>query len=752
MSLSVGKALRKAHSHAMAGELAAAEELYKQVLSKFPKNKKAIQGYQKLKTRVASKGLSNSESPQEQIQELINLYNQGQYEKVLDTAKLLISLFPKVITLHYIQGASYAALKRYDAAIDSYKQAIKIKPDFAEAYNNLGDALKDKGELDAAIDSYKQAIKIKPDFAEAYNNMGIALKDKGELDAAIDSYKQAIKIKPDFAEAYNNMGTSLQNVGELDAAIDNYKQAIKIKPDFAEAYNNMGTSLQNMGELDAAIDSHKQAIKIKPNYASAYNNIGIALKDKGELDAAIDNYKQALTIKPDYEIARAQKLHQQAHICDWMAIEQDNEAIPKLGTFIQSVSPFGILSLEDAPELHRLRSEIYAKSKFPQKTLPPSPRPTQKPKRLRIGYFSADFYNHATMYLMAKVFEAHDTEQFEIYAYSFGPEENDEMRQRLINAVDVFDDVKEMSDKDIALLARQDKIDIAVDLKGFTKDSRTGIFSYRAAPIQISYLGYPGTMGAGFIDYIIADKVVIPEEDKPYYSESVIYLPHSYQVNDNTRVISGRSVTKFSLRLPEQGFVFCCFNQNYKISPAEFNIWMRLLTKIKGSVLWLLKSNKWAESNLRVEAEKWGVSGDRLIFAERLPQAEHLARQKLADLFLDTFNVNAHTTASDALWSGLPIVTKLGQGFAARVAGSLLAAIDMPELITDTEQDYEALILDLATNPERLGAIKIKLAANRLSKPLFDTELFTKHLEDGYQRAYQQYFDGKKPEAIYVPE
>jgi predicted O-linked N-acetylglucosamine transferase (SPINDLY family) len=326
------------------------------------------------------------------------------------------------------------------------------------------------------------------------------------------------------------------------------------------------------------------------------------------------------------------------------------------------------------------------------------------------------------------------------------------MRQRLINAVDVFDDVKEMSDKDIALLARQDKIDIAVDLKGFTKDSRTGIFSYRAAPIQISYLGYPGTMGAEFIDYIIADKVVIPEKDKPYYRESVIYLPHSYQVNDNTRVISDRLVTKFSMRLPEQGFIFCCFNQNYKISPAEFNIWMRLLTKIKGSVLWLLKSNKWAESNLRLEAEKWGISGDRLIFAERLPQAEHLARQKLADLFLDTFNVNAHTTASDALWSGLPVVTKLGQGFAARVAGSLLAAIDMPELITETEQDYEALILDLATNPERLGAIKIKLAANRLSKPLFNTELFTKHLEDGYQRAYQQYFDGKKPEAIYVPE
>ncbi|MGY8790552.1 MAG: O-linked N-acetylglucosamine transferase, SPINDLY family protein [Pseudomonadales bacterium] len=278
------------------------------------------------------------------------------------------------------------------------------------------------------------------------------------------------------------------------------------------------------------------------------------------------------------------------------------------------------------------------------------------------------------------------------------------------------------------------------------------MFAYRAAPIQISYLGYPGTMGADFIDYIIADKVVIPPIHQTSYSESIIHLPYSYQVNDNTKMVSDRSITRIEMGLPEHGFVFCCFNQNYKISPAEFNIWMRLLGKVDGSVLWLLKSNKWAESNLRVEAEKRGVSGDRLIFAEKLPQAEHLARQKLADLFLDTFNVNAHTTASDALWAGLPVVTKLGQGFAARVAGSLLSAIDMPELITDTEQDYEALILDLATNPERLGAIKLKLAANRLSKPLFNTELFTKHLEDGYQRAYQHYFDGKTPEAIYVPE
>ena len=752
MSLPVDKALRKAQNHIKTGELAEAEELYKQVLSKFPKNKQAIEGYQKLKAGIASKGSSNSEPPQEKVDELMNLYNQGQHEKALETAKPLISLFPKAINLHNIQGASYAALKRYDAALDSYKQAIKIKPDFVEAYNNMGIALQDNGELDAAIENYNKALKIKPDYAEAYNNMGEALKDKGELDAAIDSYRQTLKIKPDFTEAYYNMGNALKDKGELNAAIDSYKQAIKIKPCHAKAYNNMGIIINDKGDSDAAIENYNKALKIKPDYAEAYYNMGIALKDKGELDVAIDSYKQALKFKPNYELARSAKLHRQAHICDWAAIKEDSEAIPNLGTLAQSVSPFGILSLEDAPERHRLRSEIYAKKEFSQKPLPLAPRSTQKPDRLRIGYFSADFHLFPGMHLMAGLFEKHDRNKFEVFAYSYGPPKDDSMRRRLIKAFDVFIDVSELSDKDVTLLARKDKIDIAIHRNGYTKNSRSGIFAYRAAPIQINFLGYPGTMGASFIDYIIADKVVIPDELQHCYSEKLLLLPHTYQPNDNTREISVRGITKFEMGLPEQGFVFCCFNQNYKISPAEFNIWMRLLGKVEGSVLWLLKSNKWAEDNLRLEAENRGISRERLIFAEKKPQAEHLARHRLADLFIDTFNYNAHTTTSDALWSGLPVVTKLGKGFAARVAGSLLAAIDMSELITDTEQDYEALILDLATHPEHLGAIKLKLAANRLSKPLFNTELFTKHLEDGYQRAYQQYFDGKEPEAIYVPE
>jgi protein O-GlcNAc transferase len=755
MSLSVDKALRKAQSHVKEGELAEAEELYKQVLSKFPKNKKAIQGYQKLKAGITSKGALKSELPQENVDELMNLYNQGQFEKALEKTKLLVSLFPNTIaisSINNIQGACHAALQRYDAAIDCYKEAIKIKPNYADAHMNKGSALQNKGELDAAIESFKKTLSLNPNNPIAYFNMGNALKEKGKIDNAVESYKKALKLKPDYAEAYNNLGIVLKELGDLEAAIINYEKAIEIKPNYAEAYNSKGVALKEKGEIDASIDSYKQALKIKPDYEEPYYNIGNAVQNKGELDAAIESYKQALKIKPDYELARSAKLFQQAYICDWTAIKEDSEAIAKLGTLAQSISPFEILSLEDAPERHRLRSEIYAENKFPQQPLPLASRPTEKPKKIRIGYFSADFHTFPGMHLMAGLFEKHDRNKFEIFAYSYGPEKNDSMRQRLIAAFDAFDDVREMTDVNIALLARQDKIDIAIHRNGYTAKSRSGIFAYRAAPIQVNFLGYPGTLGADFADYIIADMVVIPARQQPSYTENIILLPHSYQPNDNTRVISELSMTRIEMGLPEQGFVFCCFNNNYKISPAEFDIWMRLLGKVEGSVLWLLKSNKWAEDNLQREAEKRGISSGRLIFAEKKPQAEHLARHRLADLFMDTFNYNAHTTASDALWSGLPVVTKLGQGFAARVAGSLLTAIGMPELITDTEQEYEALILDLAINPERLALIKKKLAANRLSKPLFNTELFTKHLEDGYQRAYQQYFDGKEPEAIYVPE
>ena len=348
--------------------------------------------------------------------------------------------------------------------------------------------------------------------------------------------------------------------------------------------------------------------------------------------------------------------------------------------------------------------------------------------------------------------EQHNRDEFEVFGYSLHGNQQDELGPRLINSFDRFVDVQNMSDKDVAHKVRQDGIDIAIDLNGYTQYSRTEIFAYRAAPIQINYLGFPGTTGTDFIDYIVADRYIIPPENQKYFSEKVLYLPNTYMPTDNGRELSERHITRRDMGLPEDAFVFCCFNNNYKITSSEFDIWMRLLNKVEGSVLWLRPSNKWAELNIKKEAQKRKVDPERIMFAGKVPMDEHLARHKLADLFIDTFAFNAHSTAAEALWAGLPLVTKAGQGFAARVAGSLVKAIGLPELITESEEEYEALALKLATHPEHLAQIKTKLASNLLTQPLFDTEQYTKHLETAYQMAYRRYFNAQEKEHIFVPK
>ena len=582
--------------------------------------------------------------------------------------------------------------------------------------------------------------------------MGVTLREQGKQEEAIEAYNKAIAIKSDDADAYNNMGTALQDQHKLEEAIEAYNEALTLKPDYAEAYYNMGNALKEQSKLEEAIEFYNKAIAVKPDYAESYYNMGTALQEQHKLEEAIEAYNKALTLKPDYEAARTQKLHQQALFCDWDSIAEDVHLIPELGMSEKDVPPFAFLSLEDSPERHLTRSKIYAKVSFSQKTLPPKLRPSNMPKRLRVGYFSADFKEHPASYLMFKVIECHDRSLFDVYGYSIGQPKLDKMREKISRAFDVFRDIHSLSDIEALKIIHDDKIDIAIDLTGYTMHGRTELFSYRPAPVQINYLGYPGTLGTNFIDYIISDQTLIPKSFREFYTEKPIYLPHTYWPTDNTRIISQKVQTKEDMKLPSDGFVFCCFNNNYKISPVEFDIWMRLMAKVDGSVLWLLKSNELVKENLKKEAEARGISGDRVIFAEKVENSEHLARHRMADLFLDTFNYNAHTTASDALWAGLPLVTKLGKGFAARVAGGLLDAVGLPELVTETEQDYEALILELATNPMKLAKIKEKLANNRLTQPLFNTELYTRHLENGYQQAYQNYFDGNLPQTIIVPK
>jgi predicted O-linked N-acetylglucosamine transferase (SPINDLY family) len=576
------------------------------------------------------------------------------------------------------------------------------------------------------------------------------LREKELFAEAMESYRRALDLKPGFAEAHNNLGNAHKDEGSFHEAVESYRRAAELKPGYPEAHYNLGITLEELGSSQRAAVCLKRAIALRPDYAEAHFRLGSLLADRDHREAALACYRRALEIKPDYANALAKKLRQQAHLCDWKLWGEFDAVATTLGIEGEAVAPFTLLALEDHPARHRLRAENIARELFKAISLPARPRPPTRPARLRIGYFSADFRAHAVMYLMARLLEVHDRGRFAIFAYSYGQEETDAMRERVKQSVDCFRDVKNRPSREIAALARADGIDIAIDLQGYTGNTQSDIFSFRPAPVQINYLGYPGTMGSDFYDYIIADDVVIPERERDSYSEQIIYLPHSYLVSDDTRAISERHLSRSEFGLPEEGFVFCCFNGHYKISPREFDIWMRLLNRIDGSVLWL-RSSRWAEDNLRREAEVRGVAGERIIFAGHVEgMDEHLARHRLADLFLDTFNFNSHTTASDALWAGLPVVTKAGRGFAARVSASLLTALGLPELITETEDGYEALALDLARNRDKLDAIRLKLAKNRRSEPLFDTELFARHLESAFEQAYELYFRGERPRTIRV--
>jgi predicted O-linked N-acetylglucosamine transferase (SPINDLY family) len=427
-------------------------------------------------------------------------------------------------------------------------------------------------------------------------------------------------------------------------------------------------------------------------------------------------------------------------MCDWRMIDyQTHQIEAAIHSGQKAARPFHVLAWSDDPDLQLRTAQTYCKSLYPASDELGSIRSDYGHAKLKIGYYSADFHNHATAVLMAELFESHDGTKFEIYGFSFGPNVDDDMRKRVAGAFTQFIDVSRLSDAEVAQLSRELEIDIAIDLKGYTHDCRTGIFSYRCAPIQVNYLGYPGTMGAPYMDYILADHTLIPPALERHYSEKVIRLPHSYQVNDSKRSISDRVFNKQELGLPEEGFVFCCFNNNYKILPGTFDCWMRLLNAVDGSVLWLLADNPTVVQNLQEEARRRGVEPSRIVFAPRMPLDEHLARHRLADLFIDTFPCNAHTTASDALWAGLPVLTLMGQSFASRVAASLLNALNLPELIVQSPQDYEKTALELALHPEYLAQIKVKLQRARNESPLFKGASFAKQLESAFEEMHRQH-------------
>ena len=673
------------------------------------------------------------------------------YEAALTNFDMAVALKAEYAEAYLYRGLVLKNLGRFQAALESYDKAVQFKPDYAVAYNLRGVVLGDLNRHRLAIESYDKAIQIKADFVEAHINRGVSLRELRQFQAAVESYDKALQIKPDHSGAHNNRGVALFDLRLLPAAIASYDKAVQFGPDNADAYNNRGVALRALKQPAAALADYDRAIKIRPDHADAYCNRGSALGDLKQLQAAVDSYEKALAIKPDYEFLRGTWLHAKMHLCDWNGIDDKIADLAERIERNEKVAPsFPVLALTGSLALQRKAAEIWAKANCPPNSELGPISKHRRHDKIRIGYYSADFYNHATAYLMAGLFELHNRDRFEIFGFSFGPDINDYMRQRVSGAFDKFVDVRHRSDRDIAELSRSLDIDIAVDLKGFTQDERAGIFARRAAPLQVSYLGYPATMGVDYMDYIIADPIVIPERDRDHYAEKVAYLPGSYQVNDTKRKIADKIFTRKELGLPATGFVFCCFNNSYKITPATFERWMRILKKVKGSVLWLFEDKGGAADNLRKEARRRGVDPGRLVFAQPLPADEHLARHRVADLFLDTLPYNAHTTASDALWVGLPVLTCVGEAFASRVAASLLSAVDMPELIATTSDAYEDLAIQLATSPARLSQLRKKLEHNRSVAPLFNTALFARHIEDACAQMYERYHADLPPDHIFV--
>ena len=647
-------------------------------------------------------------------------------------------------------GLIHSLEDMHQLAIEAYDLALKIQPNDAETLINKGSTYIDIKNYVLALETLEKAIQVSPNIPEAWSNKGISLNKLNLYQKSINAYNEAIRLSPRYYEAWSNKSVPLNKLRRFQEALEACDKALSLKPDYAEAWSNKGVTLHELKRYDQAIAHYDKALSLKPDYAEAWSNKGLTLNELKRYDQAIAHYDKALSLKPEIDWVSGDLQHAKMNICNWSGLAESLEDISKKIVVSERVAnSFPLLALIDDTFLHKKSSEIYIQSKYPFNPILEAILKHPKNEKIRIGYFSADFKNHPVAFLIAELFEIHDRSQFEIYAFSL-VKAVDEMRGRLQLAFDHFINVETQSDVQIAQLARSFGIDIAVDLTGLTKDARTGIFAHRAAPIQVNYLGYAGTMGADYIDYIVADKTLIPLDAQSSYTEKVVYLPNSYQVNDRKREISEKQFTREELGLPEDGFVFCCFNNNFKILPATFAGWVRILKAVEGSVLWLFQDNHLAAENLKKEAEKQDIAPDRLVFAERLPLSEHLARHHQADLFLDTFPYNAHTTTSDALWSSLPVLTLMGQSFASRVAASLLNTIDLPELITTSQEDYEALAIDLAMNPKKLIEIKLKLAHNRLATPLFDTPLFAQNLEAAYLRMYEIYQADLQPDHIVI--
>lgn len=644
--------------------------------------------------------------------------------------------------------------KEFSNSINIIKESIKLNFKQAETHNNLGIAsLQIKNFLNA-IEAFKNSIKINPKFIEAYINIGVALKQINKNQEAIEYWKEAIQLKKNNPRAYNNIGNVYFEMNKPEISIEYYNNAISFDNKFYNAYFNRGNAKQKMNLLTESIKDYTEAIRINNNYAEAYVARGNSLRNLNKLSDALKDYEKGYKINPNYQNLFGNIFYIKKNLCDWKNYNNEylflNNNIQKDNKII---NPFISLSTFNSPEIQKKIAKEHFQKKLKNKNNVSRNIVFKNIKikdKIKVGYYSSDFKNHAMSQLLAGLFEMHNRDKFEIIGFSLIQNKSDEFKERITKSFDTFIDVSSKSEKEIAEISRNLDIDIAVDLMGYTKSNRFEIFIEKCAPIQINFLGYPGTLGSDCIDYIIADKTLITKNEEKFYSEKIIYLPDTYQSNDSKRIISKKKISRKDFDLPENKFIFCCFNKKYKFDPNMYEIWMNILKKVNNSVLWLLDDENESTTNLIYETKLRNIDPKRIIFSKKIPTHEHLARHSLADLFLDTFPYGAHTTASDALWSGLPVITKKGNSFASRVASSLLKAISMDELITSNDQEYQDLAVRLATDKKQLDLIKYKLSKNIKTEPLFNTLLFTSNIEKAYKLANNNFVKNLPVENIEI--
>ncbi|MBF0584316.1 MAG: tetratricopeptide repeat protein, partial [Magnetococcales bacterium] len=710
------------------------------------KNKEAIDCYQKAVTLHPA--LFDAWNSMGNV-----LLAEGRKEEAIACYRKTVEIYPTHQNAYTNLANALAGQGETAEAIRCYQKALEIQPTLCEAHNGMGSTLQKEGKLEEAIACFQRVLAINPAYHSAYHNLGIALQSQGKLAEAFEYYQKVLTIQPNSPETYNNIGSVLVAQAKITEAMAYYQKALELNPRFYQAYGNIGIAHQKNEDLAQAIIYYQKAIDICPTDCSSLSNMGFALQLQGEVKKSIACYQRVLEIAPEDPESHGAVLHQMLQVCDWEGFqsrfEQMMAAFHAAGN--REVNPFIFLSLPTTPEEQYTCSVLSANRKYAiQDHMAASRHYEPNPARLKIGYLSCDYQDHATTHLIAELFELHDRDRFEIIAYSYGQDDGQSMRRRVIAACDQFVDLRHFSHQDSARRILEDGVHILLELKGFTKDSRLEIPAFRPAPIQASWLGYPGTVGAPFIDYILTDPFVTPPGFESHFTEKIVRLDGCYQPNDRKRPVVPQTPSRQACGLPEQGFIFASFNKNYKINPPIFDVWMRLLQQVPESLLWLFESNQWVIDNLRREAERRGVSGSRLYFAPKLPPAQHIARYRLADLVLDTFPYTSHTTGSDALWAGSPLLTYVGQTFASRVAGSLLVNIGVPELITYSLAEYVARALELCRDPAQLAAIRRKLLDNLPTASLFDTPRFTRSLEAAYEAMWDRYQAGLAADHIDV--